>query len=313
MKALVIGCGSIGRRHISNLISSDRIDRAIVFTRNRDCLKDIEGRGKVETAASLETVETDFAVIANDTDKHIETALRLAGMGIDIFIEKPLSHNTDNIGLLEEQAKNKGISISLGYNLRFLGIMERIKELLSTQALGKLYFAKIEVGQYLPDWRKDTDYRNSYSASADRGGGVALDLSHELDYMRYFFGNPIIWKVIRAKAGDLEMSAEDVFEGIYTYDGGFTCNVHMDCLQKNAKRYIRIEGEKGAILCDFIRKEMRLSIDNAETVVNDEGMFDLNRTYIDELDHFMDVVEKGSDPAVTLQDGIEVLKLIKDN
>ncbi|HDL20049.1 MAG TPA: Gfo/Idh/MocA family oxidoreductase, partial [Nitrospirae bacterium] len=216
MKALVIGCGSIGRRHISNLISSDRIDRVIVFTRNRNCLKDIDGRGKVETAASLETVEADFAVIANDTDKHIETALWLAGMGIDIFIEKPLSHNTDNIGLLEEQAKNKGISISLGYNLRFLGIMERIKKLLSTHALGKLYFAKIEVGQYLPDWREGTDYRNSYSVSADRGGGVALDLSHELDYMRYFFGNPIIWKVIRAKAGDLEMSAEDVFEGIYS-------------------------------------------------------------------------------------------------
>ena len=313
MKALVIGCGSIGRRHVSNLIASSRIESVIVCTRNQDCLKDIDAGDKVETIASLETVEADFAIIANDTDKHLETALRLAGMGMDLFIEKPLSHNTDNIDLLKDMAEAKGIRISLGYNLRFLGIMEQIKELLSKSSLGKLYFAKIEVGQYLPLWREGTDYRNSYSVSADRGGGVALDLSHELDYMRYFFGEPLSWKVVRAKAGDLEMNAEDIFEGIYNFDGGFTCNVHMDCLQKNAKRYIRIEGEKGSIFCDLISKELRLSIDTAETVINNKNMFDMNKTYIDELDHFMDVVENRSNPAVTLQDGIEVLKLIKDN
>lgn len=312
MKALVAGCGSIGRRHISNLVASDRIEQVILYTRNKDCLKGLDDRGKAVSVNSLDGVKADFAVIANDTSKHVDTALQLADNNINLFIEKPLSHNLDKIHLLKELAEKIGIKISIGYNMRFLGIMEHVRKHLNGKLLGDLYFAKIEVGQYLPLWREGTDYRESYSASRERGGGVALDLSHELDYMRYIFGEPSSWKVMRSKAGSLEMNTEDIFEGLYLYENNFICNVHMDCLQEHTKRNIRIEGSRGSLFCDFAGKELTISSGSNKTIINDEGLFDLNSTYKKELGHFMDVVEKGIEPAVTLEDGIAMLKLIED-
>jgi predicted dehydrogenase len=312
MKALVAGCGSIGRRHISNLIASDRIEQVIIYTQNKDCLKGLDDRGKTVSVCSLAGVKADFAVIANDTSKHIDTALELADCGMDLFIEKPLSHNLDKVDLLIDKSEKKRTKILIGYNLRFLGIMDYIKDQLENKLLGGLYFAKIEVGQYLPFWRKGTDYRESYSASRERGGGVALDLSHELDYMRFLFNGPVSWKVTRSKAGSLEIDTDDIFEGLYLYESGFICNVHMDCLQEHAKRSIRIEGSRGSLFCDFIGKELTVSSGSGKTVINDAGLFDLNDTYRKELDHFMDVVEKGTKPAIDLQDGIAILKLIED-
>jgi predicted dehydrogenase len=312
MKVLVVGCGSIGRRHISNLIESDRVESIILYTQNKSCLDGLDDRGKTSTVSSLDSVKADFAIISNDTCKHIDTALQLSDRGMHLFIEKPLSHNLDKVYVLQEKARENGLKVLIGYNLRFLGIMQYIKNQLSKGVLGSLYFAKIEVGQYLPFWRKGTDYRDSYSVSSDRGGGVALDLSHELDFMRHFFGDPLNWKVIRSRVGDLEMDAEDIFEGLYIYKSNFICNVHMDCLQKNAKRNIRVEGSRGSLYCDLIRQELTLSTESIEIAVDDKNLFDFNKTYRDELAHFMDVIEKDMEPAVTIEDGIAVLKLIED-
>lgn len=313
MKALVAGCGSIGRRHISNLIASDRIKQVILYTRNKDCLKGLDDRGKAVSVHSLDGVSADFAVIANETYKHIDTALELASRGINLFIEKPLSHNLDKVDMLRDLAGKNRIRIFIGYNLRFLGIMEHIREQLSNGVLGDLYFSKIEVGQYLPSWRKNRDYRASYSTSIERGGGAALDLSHELDYMRCLFGDPERWKTIRTRVGGLEMNADDIFEGIYLYGNHFLCNTHMDCLQKKARRSVRVEGSKGSLFCDFINKELTVSSDSGNIILNDKNLFDLNRTYVDEMSHFMDVVEKGQEPSITVEDGIAVLRLIEDN
>src|SRR3989338_7683718 len=190
MKVLVVGCGASGRRNINNLAAIDRIKSISVFTGNKDCLKEVNRKDKVTITDSLTNTDADFAVIANDTYKHIDTAIPLAERGIHLFIEKPLSHNLNKTNELREIARKKKIKIFIGYNLRFLGAMKYIREKLSEGLLCRLYFAKIEVGQYLPDWRPSRDYRNSYSASAVRGGGVALDLSHDGGYNRQFFFFP---------------------------------------------------------------------------------------------------------------------------
>ncbi|MDO9288461.1 MAG: Gfo/Idh/MocA family oxidoreductase, partial [Thermodesulfovibrionales bacterium] len=190
MKVLVVGCGASGKRHIRNLVKLNSIEGISVYTKNHDCLKVFGNKDKITVADSLDNIAADFAIIANETCKHIDTALFLAAKGMDLFIEKPLSHNQDKTDELKEIAKKKKIKIFVGYNLRYLGAMKYVKDRLSEKIIGDLYFAKIEVGQFLPSWRPDRDYRNSYSASVAEGGGVALDLSHEIDYMRYLFGDP---------------------------------------------------------------------------------------------------------------------------
>lgn len=312
MKALVIGCGSIGRRHISNLLKFDKIQSILVHTRVKDCLSALtDNSHKIEIVKELGNLEADFAVICNETYKHLETAILLAEKGINLFIEKPLSHSLNNVDILKKILDRKKIKLSIGYNLRFLGALKYIKEQLHKNIIGDLYFAKIEAGQYLPQWRKDIGYKDSYSADRSKGGGVSLDLSHEIDYMRYLFGDPIHGKAIKVKVSKLEIDSDDIFEALYIFGNNFICNIHLDYLQTDKRRTTRIVGSKGIIECDFIQKEIKIKTAAAESVIDNEGYFDIDRTYVDELESFMASIENDLVPEVSLDDGIKALRLIK--
>jgi len=311
MKVLLVGCGSIGKRHLENLNKLAEVSHIFVYSKAKHCLDSLKDKRKVSMVKFLHTVQVDLAVIANETYQHLDTALILAKKGIHLFIEKPLSHNLSvDLQRLKRIARLNKIKLGVGYNLRFLGALKFIKTKLSQNAIGDIYFVKIEVGQYLPFWRSERDYRVSYSASKKRGGGVSLDLSHEIDYMRYLFGDPRSWEVVKAKVSNLKIDSDDIFEGIYVYDN-FICNVHMDYLQKNKKRIIRIEGEKGTIICDLINKRIIIDILGKKTTVSDNKLFDLDKTYMDEILSFIKSVKFDREPVVTFEDGVKVLELIE--
>lgn len=322
LDALVVGCGSAGRRHVANLCRHTEVAGVSIYTGVEKCLDLFEERGKLRVAGPLEDVEADFAIIANETERHMDTALLLAERGMNLFIEKPISHTLDGTAKLKAIAGKKGLKIFVGYNMRFLGAMEYFKNQVATGVVGTPYFAKIEAGQYLPSWRPAVDYRTSYSAKLERGGGVALDLSHELDYMRYLFGGPSSWKVTKRRVSELELDCEDVFEGVFEYKNGFVCNVHLDYLQHEKRRTLRLVGSRGTIECDFVNKEIRIrkvpagdkikGLRADEVRVGDYAMFDMERTYFDELAHFIEAIKKDTETGITLDDGVNALMLLED-
>lgn len=313
MKVLLVGCGSIGRRHLRNLIALNQVKKIFVYSKAKSCLNELEDKNKVLFVESLDNLQADLAIIANETYKHIDTALILAKKGMHLFIEKPLSHkHSGKLSLLKRIISRNKLKLSVGYNLRFLGAIKFIKRILFCRALGDIYFVKIEVGQYLPSWRSGRDYRVVYSASKRRGGGVALDLSHEIDYMRYLFGDPQSFKAVKAKVSDLKIDSEDMFEGIYIYDK-FICNVHMDYLQKNKKRIIRIQASKGSLVCDLIAKKIIIEIGDKKKIITDKNLFDVDKTYIQEILSFKKSIESDCKPEVTFEDGVRVLELIEAN
>lgn len=312
MKALVIGCGSIGRRHINNLVKFDNVASVSVYSKVEDCLDTLNNSsGKIEILKSLNNPKADFAVICNETHKHVDSAIFLAEKGMHLFIEKPISHNLHNIDKLKRVAVAKKIKLSVGYNLRFLGAVKYLKEQIDGNLIGDLYFARIEAGQYLPQWRENIDYKDSYSASRDKGGGVSLDLSHEIDYMRYLFGDPIVKKIMKTKVSILDIDSDDLFEGLYFFKNRFICSIHLDYLQMEKRRMMRIVGSSGVIECDFNRKEIKIKRNgNGESIIRDKDLFDIDKSYVEELRHFINIVEKRSKPTITLEDGIKALKLL---
>lgn len=308
----VVGCGSIGRRHIANLAALEKVGRITVATRDPRCLEGFEHDRRITAVGSPDDLTADIAVIANDTARHADTAALLAGRGMHLFIEKPVAITAGEAETIRSAANDAGVKVQVGYNLRFLGIMDRLRTLLAERTIGTLYFARIEAGQYLPDWRPGTDYRRSYSASAARGGGVALDLSHEIDYMRWLFGDPVSWRVMKTRVSDLEIDSDDLFEGIYRYAGNFLCTVHLDYLQPRRKRQITITGSTGTILCDLAEKRLVCTVNGRGTTYDDEGLFDLAKTYRDELRHFIRAVREDRKPMISLDDGIRALRLLED-
>ena len=311
MHALVVGYGSIGQRHVKNLLKIKTIEKIAVCTKNISCENAFKNNKKVEIVSSLKNINADFAIIANETYKHVDTALHLAGKGIHLLVEKPLSHNLKKTFLLKKEVARKKLKLCVAYNMRFLGAIRYIKEQLAKNVLGDIYFAQIEAGQYLPLWR-EKDYTESYSAHKSKGGGVALDLSHEIDYMHYLFGNPCSWKTFKAKVSRLKIDSNDMFEAIYKYENNFMCSVHLDYLQSEKKRFIRIVGSGGTLICDFIKKYIKIKNDAKETITSDESMFDFDKTYSDELNHFIGTIQGKTAPSATVEDGIMALKLLED-
>jgi len=320
MNVHVIGYGSIGKRHVDNLLKLRQIDQIIVCSNHLDSFKNHTEKERLKLVQSLEELSSiirngrqfDFAIIANETYKHIETANTLAESGINLFIEKPISESLTKAISLKKIAEKGNIKIFVAYNFRFLGAMQYIKDQLSSGIIGSLYLADIEVGQYLPSWRPLSDYRESYSARKDQGGGAALDLSHEIDYMRYLFGDPVSWNIMKSKVSDLEIDSEDLFKGIYRFSSGFLCSVHTDYLRHNKKRRMNIVGSKGTLECDFIKKYIKTQSNSGEiSLIEDAHLFDVDESYKSELNHFIECIEKDKTPQITLDDGIEVLKLIE--
>ena len=320
MKALVVGYGSIGRRHILNLSKIDSIEQIIVYTKIKDgfentCEKKVSfiEASTLGLGAVTERYKVDFAIIANETYKHIDAAIILAERGIHLFVEKPLSHNLEKVNLLKEVVQKNKIKIFIAYNLRYLPAIQYLKDQMSQKVLGNLYFAQIEVGQYLPFWRPHVNYTDSYSANAEFGGGVALDLSHEVDYMRFLFGEPFLWKTVKSKASELDIDSEDIFEGIYKFECGFMCHVHMDYLQRKAKRSIRIVGSKGEIVCDFIGKRIDIHSPDHAIRLTEEKLFKIEDTYKDELERFIETLKSKNVTAISIDDGIKALRLLADS
>jgi len=319
MNALVVGCGAIGRRHINNLMQIKNINSIVVCTKHAGNLK--EDNKKIAIIDSLDhplvtalnPQSIDFAIISNETHKHIDTANYLAEKGIHLFIEKPLSHSLEKTNRLREIIQRKKIILFVAYNLRFLGAINYIKEQLSLKTIGDLYFAQIEAGQDLSSWRPNRDYRECYSARAKNGGGVAMDLSHEIDYMCYLFGNPCLWKVIKTKVSGLEIDSDDICEGIYKYESGFVCHLHMDYLQIPKKRTIRVVGSKGKLDCDLVNRKIRImGNDGLEVKIDDADMFDIDKTYRDELNYFIQLLQTNTESLISLDESIQVLRMMED-
>ncbi|MBF0232988.1 MAG: Gfo/Idh/MocA family oxidoreductase [Desulfamplus sp.] len=319
LNVLVVGYGSIGRRHVHNMSKMDSIKNIIVYTKIKDSIDNICEKisfinaAKIDLDSAIDSYEIHFAIIANETYKHIDTAMILAQKHIHLLIEKPISHTIEAVVSLSAIVQKNQIKVFVAYNLRFLAAMKYLKEQISQKVIGDIYFAQIEVGQYLPSWRANVDYKNSYSANAAYGGGVALDLSHEVDYMCYLFGEPQFWKTIRSKVSELEINSEDIFEGIYKYKTGFICHVHMDYLQRNAVRKLRILGSGGEIICDFIGKWIEIILPERTMKLTDKNLFNLDDTYKAELEDFIQTLESKNEPSISIDDGINALKLLEDS
>jgi predicted dehydrogenase len=310
--ALLVGCGSIGKRHLFNLLKRDTIEKLYIVTKNEHCLDGLQKSDKIIVRESFEGIRADMAVIANETQKHMVTAIQLASAGMHLFIEKPLSHTLKDFDKLQTLVEKNNLKVFVAYNLRFLKALQSVREIIVSKAIGDPYFAKIEAGQYLPTWRPERDYRETYSASREKGGGVALDLSHEIDYMRYLFGDPCTWNVCKARVSKLQIDTDDVFEGTYLFPNQFICTIHLDYLQKQKTRTLRIVGSEGTVVCDFIGKRILVTANNMVTEITDQGLFDISRTYQDEMDHFITAVETGRELMITLNDGKKINELIEN-
>ncbi len=307
LKALVVGYGSVGRRHAENLRALGV--REIFFLRHKST-EDLPPRHLRSWSEALKT-KPDFAIIANPTSLHIPAALRLAAAGIHLFMEKPLSHNLVGVTRLLNLVNKKHLITMVGYNFRFHPQLLKIKKLLQEGAIGKVVGARAEAGQYLPDWHPGEDYRQGYAACAVLGGGVILTLIHEIDYLIWLIGAPQAIFCLADKISNLKIDVEDVAEILIKFSKGTTGEVHLDYLQRIPRRTLEIIGEQGTILWNYFDGELKVF-----TVKNKKWKtyslprdFERNQMFMDEMKHFISCLRQRKGTIIPIAVGLLSLKM----
>ena len=315
LRILLVGYGSIGRRHLANL---RRIEPAAHITIWHQHSKP-QDTATVPSPAdcvvySLEDAldtQPNAALITNPASRHIETGLALAQQGIHLFIEKPLSNTLHGVDELLDLCRQRGLVLMVGYNFRFYRPLQVMRQALIEGRIGRIVALRAEVGQYLPDWRPGKDYRQNVSARRDLGGGAVLELSHELDYVRWLVGEI---KTVSAQVGclsDLEIDVEDTAEIILQFSNGVIGSVHLDMVDRATTRTCRIIGTEGTLTWDGMSHRVQLFSAATDTWsdLHPAKAIDRNEMYVAELRHFLDCVRGNEMPIVSGDDGRRVLEI----
>lgn len=308
-RVLVVGTGSIGRRHIANL-QSLRPGVHWGLLRDGGRRDDFSDSLGAEVFGSLECAmawKPDLAVVATPSDRHIETVPSLLDAGIGCYIEKPIVTIERDAERLLHMMRRPMPPTQVGCVLRFLPSLRSAKSWIAEGRLGRIVRASFEVGQWLPDWRPTQDYRSSYSASWKRGGGVVLDLVHELDLACWFFGDVSFLGAWGGKLSGLEIDAEDVALVALRSPCGAPLSVQMDYVSRQPVRRIHVVGDEGSLCWDLPSRRCTLSR-AGEAPVEAHG-FDTASAYIESMDELLRAIEHGSPTSLPLESGLQATRL----
>jgi len=324
MKFLIAGLGSIGRRHFRNLIALG--EKNIVLVRShRATLPDNElSNHPVETdlAEALRKHKPDAVIVANPTAFHLDIAIPAAETGCTILLEKPVSDSLDRVDVLQKTAQKSGSKILVGFQFRYHPTLNKARELIQQGALGTVLTVHAHWGEYLPQWHPWEDYRQSYAARADLGGGVIVTLTHPLDYLRYLIGDTESLWSFNAHVSPLETDVEDVAEIGLKFANGAMGSVHLNYVQRPPSHRLEIVGTAGTLRWDnadgilhfykmpavFGSYSDQPPAPVIETFSPPEG-FERNQLFVAQMRHFFEVVRGDTEPVCSLEDGIQALRL----
>jgi predicted dehydrogenase len=315
---LIVGLGSIGKRHL-RILKKQYPSIRLVVLRHKQCEEtNIKEFGLIACATNISQAlefKPDVAIIATPATKHMDTALILADNGVHLLIEKPISAVSIGIQPLIDLCLSKKIVLMTAYNLRFQPALKEFRKLIAKNRIGDILTVKAEVGQFLPNWRPDSDYKKGVSAQKKLGGGVILELSHEIDYLSWVFGD---YKWVRAhisKQSNLDIDVEDsanILFGIDSDKGNeIVVSLNMDFIRHDNTRQCIAIGNQGSLRWDAITGEVYLFKKNSQkwelVFSKDTGR---NYTYEKEIEHFFSSIREGKDVLITGKDGLKTVQVI---
>lgn len=302
MNILIVGLGSIARKHIAAL-QIMKADAKIYALRSNSNAETEAGIINVFDLDALE-VPLDFAIISNPSNLHYDFIEILAKKEIPLFIEKPAVHSLEGTDELIDIIKEKQLPTYVACNLRFHPCIAFLKEKLEN-GHDRINEVNVYCGSYLPEWRPGKDFRSIYSANASMGGGVHLDLFHELDYTTWLLGFPNKSTSVLRSVSGLEIDAVDYANFILEYDS-FTASIILNYYRRKPKREIEIVFDTETLIVDIIKAEIRN--DKGEYLLQASG-FKIMDTYVAQLEYFIDCLKNYQAPMNSFKESLENLKI----
>lgn len=305
MKILIVGLGAIARKHIKAIRELDPDAEIHALRSHRDAIP-YAGVHDIYDPRDMDG-DYDFAIISNPTSSHASTIARLKDLGIPLFIEKPVFGELGHETLLEE-IRERDITTYVACNLRFLGCVRYLHDYIRTHPQRRVNEVNVYCGSWLPGWRPGTDYRQCYSAIPELGGGVHIDLIHDIDYTCWIFGKPDETVRIFRSVSSLGIRAVDYASYTFLYPG-FTATVVLNYYRRDYRRTMEVVFEDGTWLADIAQNRIT---DEGGNVVY-EGEDTIADTYLPQMGYFMDLVRRGVKAENGIGEAYDILKICLGN
>lgn len=328
MRALVVGMGGIGQRHVRNLRALLGPDVQIDAYRVRKQSPVLTERFELVPGADLESTyglrsfdnlekalaqRPSMVFVCNPSSLHLEVATAAAQVGCHLFIEKPLAASWAGVDALADLVEQRRLVALVGYQMRFHPCLRQLRTLLQQQRVGSVLAVSAGVGEYLPGWHPYEDYRAMYASKRALGGGVVLSQIHEFDYLYWLFGLPRRVFALGGHLSSLEIDVEDVASILMecVVDGRpVPVHLHQDYLQRPSARTCKVVGDRGTLVADFTALTVEV-LDGAKApaeAYSFEG-FERNQMFLDEMRHFLACVRGEQQPLVPVRDGAQSLRM----
>lgn len=315
-RVLIVGLGSIGKRHLR--LARELLPNADIRALRHQVCDSIpeHADGCFSSLEQAIDFAPQLAVIASPAPFHLSAAKPLAQAGVHLLVEKPLSAALDGVPQLLEICREKGTVLLTGYNLRFLPSLQRFRDLLNENVIGRVLSVRCEIGQYLPSWRPDTDYRQGVSARQELGGGALLELSHEIDYLRWIFGEVDWVNATLSRQSDLEIDVEDTAHLILGFasvaDGHqLIATLNLDFVRHDTTRLCTAIGANGSLRWNGLTgvvEQFEAGAKEWREIFRHQHQRD--ESYLAEWQHFLGCVSEQKTPLITGEDGLRVLQII---
>ena len=300
MNVLLVGLGSIAAKHIAALKQLAPSARIVALRSAKDAVP----HPQVQNIYHLNELpfQPDFALISNPTSEHYRTIEELMSLSCPLFIEKPSLHNLSGAEQLLKKIRAQKLMTYIGCNLRFHPCVQFLKRYI-VEKQPRINEVNIYAGSYLPDWRPGRDFKQIYSANPALGGGVHLDLIHELDYTFWFFGKPQqVQRILRSRSS-IEIAAIDYAHYCLQYES-FTAAITLNYYRKIPKRNCELVFDDDIWILDFIKG----TIESKDKLIF-ASETDVKATYVAQMHYFLECLEKKQPTMNDIAASVEVLKI----
>ncbi len=321
LRVLVVGLGSIGRRHlrVARELFADA-EFAVLRSGVGSLGADVDGVTTYHAIDEALGFAPTIAVIASPATHHAGIAMRLAAAGVHLLVEKPLTDRLETALAVRDAVAAAGVTAAVGYNLRHLASLVALRDAVLAGGIGRVMSVRSEVGQYLPDWRPDTEYRTTVSARRELGGGALLELSHELDYLLWLFGDVASVTAMLSHLSDLEVDTEDTANLLLQFapaggalDGtpGVVASVSLDYARRDVVRRCTVIGTNGTLEWDGVRGTVRqFDAKTREWSVCCDAPSERDATYRAEWEDLYACIGTGRTPRANFDAGVAVLRVV---
>lgn len=279
-RVLIVGYGSAGKRYHKIITKHFSSIKLKIFSIN----KKNKGNIFLKKNSNIKNFKPQLSIICTPSTKRKKIIKFLIKLKSNLLIEKPLSSNFKIAQKIFSDVNKNKLIIRVGYNLRFLNSLKALNRFIKSKKLGKIYFVDIFAGQNLLEWRKKVDYKKTVSAQKKLGGGVLLELSHEIDYVKWIFGgfNSLFCK--KSKISNLKIDVEDNAKIILFSKNKYTVNINLDFCRSDSVRLCQVVGKNGSLIWDGLRNKLLYLQKNKKKWVNVKFIKnDIENSYLKQL------------------------------